>query len=177
MCWCSHWRWSGWPVPRSAPPGIRCCSPACLLAFAAATFAADLTSGLLHWGFDTWFSTTHGAFQRMVSIVREHHVKPDEIFTFRFATDSGMLSWFGGSGAFVLLVLSWAVGDRPVAGGGLCLAAVVYSLDVSLMFEYHKWGHRRRRGPVARVLSAAGCCSRPTTTCATIAATTTATTA
>src|SRR4051794_4058112 len=34
----------------------------CLVAFAAATFAADLMSGLLHWAFDTWFSTTRGAF-------------------------------------------------------------------------------------------------------------------
>ena len=128
----------------------------CLLAFAAATFAADLTSGLLHWGFDTWFSTTQGPFRRMVSIVREHHVKPDEIFSFRFATDSGMLSWFGGSGAFVLLLASRVVGDRPVVVVGLCLAAVVYSIDVSLMFEYHKWGHRRRRGPIPRLAQRCG---------------------
>ncbi len=128
----------------------------CLVAFAVATFAADLTSGLLHWAFDTWFSTTRGAFRRMVSIVREHHVKPDEIFTFRFATDSWMLSWFGGSGAFVLLALSWAVTGSPVLVVGLCLAAVVYSLDVSLMFEYHKWGHRRRRGRVPRLAQRCG---------------------
>jgi len=128
----------------------------CLVAFAAATFAADLTSGLLHWAFDTWFSTTRGAFRRMVSIVREHHVKPDEIFTFRFATDSGMLSWFGGAGAFVLLTLSWAVSGHPVLVVSLCLAAVVYSVDVSLMFEYHKWGHRRRRGPLPRLAQRCG---------------------
>lgn len=128
----------------------------CLLAFAGATFAADLTSGLLHWAFDTWFSTTRGAFRRMVSIVREHHVKPDEIFTFRFATDSGMLSWFGGSGAFVLLALSFLAGRYPVVVVSLCLAAVVYSVDVSLMFEYHKWGHRRRRGPLPRLAQRCG---------------------
>jgi hypothetical protein len=128
----------------------------CLIAFAAATYAADLTSGLLHWAFDTWFSTTKGAFRRMVSIVREHHVKPDEIFSFRFATDSGMLSWFGGSGAFVLLMLSRAVGDRPVVVVALCLAAVIYSVDVALMFEYHKWGHRRRRGPLPRLAQRCG---------------------
>lgn len=128
----------------------------CLIAFAAATFAADLTSGLLHWAFDTWFSTTKGAFRRMVSIVREHHVKPDEIFSFRFATDSGMLSWFGGSGAFVLLLASQLAGDRPVLVVALCLAAVIYSVDVSLMFEYHKWGHRRRRGPLARLAQRCG---------------------
>jgi hypothetical protein len=128
----------------------------CLLACAAATFAADLTSGLLHWAFDTWFSTTRGAFRRMVSIVREHHVTPDEIFTFRFATDSGMLSWFGGSGAFVLLALSWIAEGHPVLVVSLCLAAAVYSVDVSLMFEYHKWGHRRRRGPVPRLAQRCG---------------------
>ncbi|MEO7260711.1 MAG: fatty acid desaturase CarF family protein [Jatrophihabitantaceae bacterium] len=128
----------------------------CLIAFAGATFAADLTSGLLHWAFDTWFSTTKGAFKRMVSIVREHHVKPDEIFTFRFATDSGMLSWFGASGAFALLMASRVVGDRPIVAVSLCLAAPIYSLDVSLMFEYHKWGHRRRRGPLARAAQRCG---------------------
>ena len=128
----------------------------CLAAFGVATFVADLTSGLLHWAFDTWFSTTRGAFRRMVSIVREHHVKPDEIFSFRFATDSGMLSWFGGSGAFVLLMASWAAGDWPVVVASLCLAAVVYSVDVSLMFEYHKWGHRRRRGRLARAAQRCG---------------------
>lgn len=128
----------------------------CLIAFAAATFAADLVSGLLHWAFDTWFSTTKGAFKRMVSIVREHHVRPDEIFTFRFATDSGMLSWFGGSGAFALLMLSRLVAHRPGIVVGLCLAAIVFSLDVTLMFEYHKWGHRRRRGPVPRLAQRCG---------------------
>jgi ubiquitin-conjugating enzyme E2 variant len=128
----------------------------CLVAFAVATFAADLTSGLLHWAFDTWFSTTEGAFRRMVSIVREHHVKPDEIFSFRFATDSGMLSWFGGSGAFVLLMASLAVADHPVVVVALCLAAVIYSVDVSLMFEYHKWGHRRRRGRIPRLAQRCG---------------------
>jgi ubiquitin-conjugating enzyme E2 variant len=128
----------------------------CLIAFAVATFAADLTSGLLHWAFDTWFSTTRGAFKRMVSIVREHHVKPDEIFGFRFATDSGMLSWFGGSGAFVLLVLSGIAGEHPALVVALCLAAVVYGIDVSLMFEYHKWGHRRRRGPLPRLAQRCG---------------------
>ncbi|HEY0166410.1 MAG TPA: fatty acid desaturase CarF family protein [Jatrophihabitans sp.] len=128
----------------------------CLAAFVAATFAADLTSGLLHWAFDTWFSTTRGAFRRMVSIVREHHVKPDEILSFRFATDAGVLSWFGGAGAFVLLTGSQVLGNRPVVVVSLCLAAVIYSLDVSLMFEYHKWGHRRRRGPVARLAQRCG---------------------
>jgi TMEM189-like protein len=149
-----------WAVARLAGQLSAAWQPAllagCLIAFGVATFAADLTSGLLHWAFDTWFSTTKGAFRRMVSIVREHHVKPDEIFSFRFATDSGMLSWFGGSGAFVLLMASRLVGDRPVLVVSLCLAAVVYSLDVALMFEYHKWGHRRRRGRMARAAQRCG---------------------
>jgi ubiquitin-conjugating enzyme E2 variant len=38
----------------------------------------------------------------------------------------------------------------------LCLAALVYSADVSLMFEYHKWGHRRRRGRLPRLLQRCG---------------------
>lgn len=127
-----------------------------LLAFVVAAFAADLVSGLLHWAFDTWFSPHGGPFRRMVIIVREHHVRPNEILSFRFATDAGVLSWFGALGAFALLLATRPLTSSDSLVCGLALSAMIFSIDVTLMFEYHKWGHRRQRGPTARIAQRLG---------------------
>lgn len=127
-----------------------------LLAFAVSTFAADLVSGLLHWAFDTWFSPRSRLFKRMVVIVREHHVRPHEILSFRFATDAGVLSWFGALGAFALLLATRPLTSSDSLVCGLALSAMVFSVDVTLMFEYHKWGHRRQRGPLVRIAQRLG---------------------
>lgn len=127
-----------------------------LLAFAVGTFAADLVTGLLHWAFDTWFSPHRGVFRRMVAIVRDHHVRPDEIFLFRFATDIGVLSWFGALGAFTLLLATLPLASSDSLVCGLALSAIVFSVNVSLMYEYHKWGHRRQRGPIVRIAQRLG---------------------
>ncbi len=126
------------------------------LALAVATFAADLTSGLLHWTFDTWFSPRSRLFRRMVVIVREHHVRPYEILSFRFATDAGVLSWFGALGAFVLLLATRPLTSSDSLVCGFSLSAMIFSVDVTLMFEYHKWGHRQQRGKIARIAQRLG---------------------
>ncbi len=125
-------------------------------AFFVATFAADLVSGILHWAFDTWFSPDSRAFRRMVVIVRGHHLRPDDIFMFRFAADAGMLSWFGALGALAALLPARLFQAGSSLLCGISLAAIVFGLDVALMFEYHKWGHRRRRGRAARILQRSG---------------------
>lgn len=127
-----------------------------LLAFIVGTFAADLVTGLLHWAFDTWFSPHSGVFRRMVAIVRDHHVRPYEIFSFRFATDIGVLSWFAALGAFILLLATRPLAFSDSLVCGLAFSAIVFSVNVSLMYEYHKWGHRRQRGPIARIAQRLG---------------------
>jgi ubiquitin-conjugating enzyme E2 variant len=127
-----------------------------LLAFVVGTFAADLVTGLLHWAFDTWFSPHNGIFRRMVAIVRDHHVRPHGIFSFRFGTDMGVLSWFGAIGAFVLLLVTQPLASSDSLVCGFSFSAIVFSVNVSLMYEHHKWGHRRERGPIARIAQRLG---------------------
>ena len=73
---------------------------------------------------------------------------------------------------FALLAVSRLFPHHPAVVAGLCLAAVVFSIDVSLMFEYHKWGHRQRRGrpvrfaPALRAAAVAAASPAPPSRCA-----------
>ena len=47
------------------------------IALLSGLFLADLFSGFVHWGSDTWFDET--GWTRVVSIAREHHIHPHHI--------------------------------------------------------------------------------------------------
>jgi ubiquitin-conjugating enzyme E2 variant len=116
------------------------------------TYVADFVSGLLHWTFDTWFSEDWTGVRRMVLLVREHHIHPNRIFQYRLWHDAGVLSWFSFliSAPVVAVVLT---GPTPMPfEAGLVLAAVVASLEIVLMLEFHKCGHRLKRSPLVRAL-------------------------
>jgi len=133
------WLATGWAEHRPAWLGVAA-------AVAAGIYLADLASGVLHWAFDTWFSTEVTHVRRMVVKVREHHIYPGRIFRHSFTDDAGPLSWIA------LLVVAPALGWVAVSGAGglpgyvLC-AAVVFDPLLVFMLEFHKCGHRPR-GPV-----------------------------
>src|SRR5437660_9706444 len=54
-------------------------------------FLADLFSGLIHWGTDTWFDEI--LLTRLVSIAREHHVYPHHIVGYGLIDYFGYSSW------------------------------------------------------------------------------------
>jgi len=127
--------------------------PLIVLAVLVGLFAADFISGLLHWAFDTWFDEEQGTFARLVVIVREHHIYPQNIFQYRFRDESGPIAL--ASLAFTAPV--YGVVMLSAAGpGAIGLAAIVACLVVSfcmaLMLQCHKLGHRKARSKVLRIL-------------------------
>src|ERR1039458_784901 len=124
-----------------------------IAALVLGTYVADFVSGLLHWTFDTWFSEDWTPVRRMVLLVREHHIHPNRIFQYRLWHDAGVLSWF----AFLVSapIVAWVLTRHTVAApfeAGLGLGAVVASLEIVFMLEFHKCGHRLKRPAVVRTL-------------------------
>lgn len=124
---------------------------------AAGTYAADLVTGLLHWSFDTWFDEDVEPLRRMVFLVREHHMRPARIFRYRLRDEAGILSWF----AFALSAPLYARAMRPPgaitpARYATVLGALVMATEIVVALEFHKYGHRFRRGRVPRLLQRAG---------------------
>jgi ubiquitin-conjugating enzyme E2 variant len=124
-----------------------------IAALVLGTYVADFVSGLLHWAFDTWFSEDWTPVRRMVLLVREHHIHPNRIFRYRLWHDAGVLSWFAFlvSAPIVARILALHTPAAPF-DASLVLGAVVASLEIVFMLEFHKCGHRLRRPTALRAL-------------------------
>jgi ubiquitin-conjugating enzyme E2 variant len=120
---------------------------------AAGTFAADLVSGVLHWAFDTYFSDRNTLIKRTVLIVREHHVFPERIFRYGLWREAGTVSWFAAIGAAPVHAIAWAAPAIPSGlRFALIVAALTFALELTFMLQFHKAGHRPRRGRTIRAL-------------------------
>jgi TMEM189-like protein len=130
-----------------------------MISVTAAMYSADVVSGLLHWAFDTWFDETNTPTQRMVRIVREHHIYPQKIFNYGVGQEVGLMSWFGLLGlgpAYINYLVRTQTRRtvRPVDLDALA-AGLVYSILITFSLEFHKQGHRFKRGRLVRALQAA----------------------
>jgi sterol desaturase/sphingolipid hydroxylase (fatty acid hydroxylase superfamily) len=124
-----------------------------LAGVAAGSFAADFLSGLLHWGFDSYFSERNSLIKRTVLIVREHHIFPDHIFRYSAWREAGTLSWFAALASapiygFALLAQRVQTSSRAA----LIVTGLTLSLEVTFMLEFHKAGHRPKRSSLVRRL-------------------------
>ena len=122
-----------------------------------AIYLADLTSGLFHWAFDTWFDERMAAIRRSVVTVREHHIFPNRIFRVKFYEEVGTLGW--NATAFTGVPMLWIL--TGMAGGATwatyaILMAVVFNLLMIFMLESHKCGHRTRNPAWVRALQRMG---------------------
>lgn len=144
-----RWLAGVWPDAAPAAAGL-------LLSFVAATFAADFISGLLHWAFDTWWSETTPILNRMVVMVREHHVYPSKIFKFGLFHDAGTLSWIMLIATLPLYAFSWRLASPPRFLAYAVFAAIVTTVLVVFMLEFHKAGHNPRPPRWVRALQRAG---------------------
>ena len=123
------------------------------LAVIAGLAAADFTSGLVHWGADTWGRDDYPVIgHRLLVPFRVHHVNPDDFLRRRFIDTNGDVAFLA---IPVLLALGAVPLDRawgpPVAVAGLAFCAIG-----SLTNQIHQWAHRARPPRVVGALQAVG---------------------
>ncbi len=120
-------------------------------------FLADFLSGLLHWAFDTWFDVQTPYIERLVAIVREHHIYPHHIFHYSFRNEAGTMSW---SSLIFTVPVYWiaAFGDSSVTtlGHSAIMVCIIISLGMIFMLEFHKFGHRKSDSKLVLILQALG---------------------
>lgn len=116
---------------------------------------ADLTSALVHWGFDTWGSVRTPVIGRsFVRTFREHHTDAREI------TRHGFVETNGANALLTLFVLIPTALARPDVGAPLGRATIVAVLSLTLLIgvtsQIHKWAHTEAPPPLVRWLQRAG---------------------
>lgn len=105
---------------------------------AGAAFAADLTSGLVHWTADTWFSETMPVLgRRFLRPFRVHHINPED-FLRRDPIDCN------GDVAMLNLPILAAALTVPVStgiGSAAALALGTFALVSLPTNQVHQWAH------------------------------------
>ncbi len=111
------------------------------VALVVGLLGADLVSGIVHWGFDTWGDLdTPIVGQLAIRAFRQHHVDPSVLLGHDFVETNGhnfMLALPLTTGG--LCVLPGGDGARFLA---LCFAAM--AVCVALTSQIHKWAHTPR---------------------------------
>lgn len=122
--------------------------------------AADLLSGLVHWGFDTWGSPrTPWLGPGFIRPFREHHVDPQSITRHDFVETNG-------ASCLVSIPVLLATASMPLSttGGQFAQAVLLATaLGVLLTNQCHKWAHMEpgRVPRLARLAQGLGLILRP----------------
>lgn len=102
-----------------------------------AALAADLTSGLVHWTADTWFSETMPVLgRRFLRPFRVHHVNPDDFLRRDVIDCNGDVAMLN----LPFLIAALWLPETP-AGGALSLALMTFSLVSLPTNQVHQWAH------------------------------------
>jgi hypothetical protein len=134
------------------PPPIWWLAPAILLAL----LGADLVSGLVHWGFDTWGDLDTPIVGRLaIRAFREHHSDPGVMLRHDFIETNGLnitlalaLTWGG-----LAIVPAHDPASTERFAGLTMLAMAVF---VSLTSQIHKWAHMAEPPAIVRRLQRRG---------------------
>ena len=117
---------------------------------AIAWFLADLVSGVVHWGTDTWFDEVLS--ERVISIAREHHLHPHHIVGYGFRDYVAYSTWpalllLGPPG----LIMTLLCGRSALV---FHLMVVVEVIAVTMFFGTyaHRLGHRKSDWAIVRFL-------------------------
>jgi plasmanylethanolamine desaturase len=105
-----------------------------------AYLGADFTSGLVHWGADTWGSPELPVLgPALLRPFREHHVDPLAITRHDFVETNGNNCLIS---LPTLGIAFWLAPDRE-GGGSLFLSAFLLALVVWVLMtnQFHKWAH------------------------------------
>ncbi len=121
------------------------------LALVLGIFLADLLTGLVHWGCDTWGNADTFFWGRgFIRSFREHHVAPSAITDHDWAQANGEQSILGCF--FLLLMIYLSPKGEPT--GWLFFQGTMFSM---LFFavatnQFHKWSHEKNPGLLGRFL-------------------------
>lgn len=121
--------------------------PYLVAALVAGYFFADFSSGLVHWGLDTWFD--EGSLGRAVSIAREHHTHPQNILGYDFWVHATL----GSAPSLVFigpLVVVTALFPVSVATYSLMVIWLVTAACLFLATSFHNLAHRPAKSPLIR---------------------------
>ncbi len=142
--------WLVWRLAHSAPSGWW--AP---LAIFCGILAADFTSGLFHWGFDTWGGVDTPILGRLaIRTFREHHVDQKAITRHDFVETNGH--------NFALTVISTSTGiylmrvfddgEHGLVATFFGMACISWSLFIAFTSQIHKYGHMDQPPAIAAFL-------------------------
>ena len=114
-------------------------------AMVCAALLADLVSGVVHWGCDTWGSVeTPLLGKAFIRQFREHHVDPEEINRHDVVEANGT----NGALALLPLAVAWLLPFDPARptpfAWGTQLGAAAFALLVTFTSQAHQWAHAPR---------------------------------
>ena len=119
------------------------------LTVAAGMAAADLGSGLVHWGADTWGRDDFPLIgHRLLVPFRVHHVNPDDFLRRSFVDTNGDVAFLAIPLVAVLFLIpldTWWGGPAAVAGFAFCGVGMLTN-------QIHQWAHMPEPPPVVRLL-------------------------
>lgn len=113
-----------------------------------AILLADLTSGIAHWGFDTWGSTDTPVFGLLIRSFREHHVDAAAMTKHDFVETNGdnSMATIPMLGLLALMPIS----NRGITSVSFHFFVITFSLFIAFTNEFHKWSHQAKPSPIAK---------------------------
>lgn len=123
------------------------------LAFAGGMAAADLGSGLVHWGADTWGRDDFPVIGRRLLVpFRVHHVNPDDFLRRSFVDTNGDVAFLTVPvllGLFAVPLEAFWGGPVAISGFALCGIGMMTN-------QIHQWAHMPSPPRLVRVVQNCG---------------------